>query len=70
MEKHTHTVALPVLFRVERQRLQVATGYPGLAVEVSMDYGKNWRAADGTERIMDTDRVWLRSRSVGGFTSC
>ena len=52
------------MFRVERQRLLVATGYPGLEVEVSKDGGKNWRPADGTERILDTDRVWLRSRSV------
>ncbi|XP_076439193.1 uncharacterized protein LOC143278061 [Babylonia areolata] len=51
---------------VERQRLLVTGGYPGLQVEYSEDYGEHWKAVDGTQRLGEYDRVLLRTRSADG----
>ena len=50
------------VFRVERQKLLVASGYPGLAVEYSTDCGATWQLTDGTERVTESQNVLLRSR--------
>nr|KAG5707256.1 hypothetical protein BaRGS_000030 [Batillaria attramentaria] len=52
--------------KVEKRRLFVSPGFPGLTVEYSRDNGVTWFVADGTERIREDDPILLRTRSADG----